>query len=50
MRIIGCRNLHIAEVKTDTDTETTWGDPVKVKSLISISENDKMYVYERNNR
>ena len=40
MRIIGCRNLHIAEVKTDTDTETTWGDPVKVKSLISISETD----------
>ena len=27
-------------MKTDTDTETTWGDPVKVKSLISISETD----------
>lgn len=40
MRIIGCRNLHIAEVKTDTDTGSTWGDPVRVKSLISISETD----------
>ena len=41
MRIIGCKNLHIAEVLTDTNEETTWGTPVPVKSLISISETDQ---------
>lgn len=40
-RVIGCKNLHLAEVLTDTDTETTWGTPTPVKSLISISITDQ---------
>lgn len=40
-RIIGCKNLHIAEVTKDDSTGTTWGAPKPVKSLISISISDQ---------
>lgn len=40
-RIIGCKGLHIAEVLTDTLTSTTWGTPVPVPSLVSISVTDQ---------
>lgn len=40
-RIIGCRNLHLAEVLTDTAEGSTWGSPTPVKSLISISITDQ---------
>lgn len=40
-RIIGCRNLHLAEVTQDTAEGTTWGTPTPVKSLISISITDQ---------
>ena len=41
MRIIGVKGLHIAEVLTDTASETTWGTPVAVPSLISIDISDQ---------
>ena len=41
MRIIGVKGLHIAEVLTDTASETTWGTPVPVPSLISIDIADQ---------
>ena len=40
-RIIGCKNLHIAEVTKDDASGTTWGTPEPVKSLISISITDQ---------
>lgn len=40
-RIIGCEQLHIAEVKTDTLSGTTFGNPVAVPSLISIDIADQ---------
>nr|DAW54697.1 MAG TPA: major tail protein [Caudoviricetes sp.] len=40
-RIIGCKNLHIAEVTKDDSTSTTWGPLKPVKSLISISISDQ---------
>lgn len=40
-RIIGCKNLHIAEVTKDDASETTWGNPEPIKSLISISISDQ---------
>lgn len=40
-RIIGCKNLHLAPVTKDDATGTTWGSPVAVKSLISISITDQ---------
>lgn len=40
-RVIGCKNLHLAEVLTDTDESTTWGSPTPVKSLISVSITDQ---------
>lgn len=40
-RIIGCKNLHIAEVTKDDANETTWGNPEPIKSLISISISDQ---------
>ena len=39
-RIIGCQQLHIAEVKTDTVTGATFGQPVAVPSVISIDITD----------
>lgn len=39
-RIIGCQQLHIAEVLTDTLTETTFGTPVSVPSLVSVDITD----------
>lgn len=41
MRIIGVKGLHIAEVLTDTASETTWGTPVPVPSLISVDITDQ---------
>lgn len=41
MRIIGVKGLHIAEVLTDTVSETTWAEPVAVPSLISIDISDQ---------
>lgn len=41
MRIIGVKGLHIAEVLTDTASETTWDTPVAVPSLISIDISDQ---------
>lgn len=41
MRIIGVKGLHIAEVLTDTATETTWDTPIPVPSLISIDISDQ---------
>lgn len=40
-RIIGCKNLHIAEVTKDDASGTTWGNPEPIKSLISISISDQ---------
>ena len=40
-RIIGCKNLHLAPVTQDTLEGTTWGSPVPVKSLISVSITDQ---------
>ena len=40
-RIIGCKNLHLAEVTKDDSESTTWGTPTPVKSLISISITDQ---------
>ena len=40
-RIIGCKNLHLAPVLTDGAEGTTYGTPVPVKSLISISITDQ---------
>lgn len=40
-RIIGCKNLHIAELTKDDTTGATWDTPVPVKSLISISITDQ---------
>ena len=40
-RIIGCKNLHIAELTKDDATGATWKAPVPVKSLISISITDQ---------
>lgn len=39
-RIIGCQQLHIAEVLTDTATATTFGTPKAVPSLVSIDITD----------
>lgn len=40
-RIIGCKNLHIAELTKDDATGVAWKAPVPVKSLISISITDQ---------
>lgn len=40
-RIIGCKNLHIAELTKDDASGVTWKTPVPVKSLISISIADQ---------
>ena len=40
-RIIGCKSLHLAEVTKDDATSTTWGTPVAVPSLISLSITDQ---------
>lgn len=40
-RIIGCKNLHLAEVTKDDSESTTWGSPTPVKSLMSISITDQ---------
>ena len=40
-RIIGCKNLHIAELVKDDATGVQWKTPVPVKSLISISITDQ---------
>lgn len=40
-RIIGCKNLHIAELTKDDATGVQWKTPVPVKSLISISIADQ---------
>lgn len=40
-RIIGCKNLHIAELVKDDRTGVEWKTPVPVKSLISISITDQ---------
>lgn len=39
-RIIGCQNLHIAEVISDTVSDLEFGAPVAVPSLISIDISD----------
>lgn len=42
-RIIGCRDLHIAQLKTDpTSGKPTYMTPVRVPSLISISISDSV--------
>lgn len=40
-RIIGCKNLHIAELTKDDTSGVEWKAPVPVKSLISISIADQ---------
>lgn len=40
-RIIGCKNLHIAELIKDDATGVEWKAPTPVKSLISISITDQ---------
>ena len=40
-RIIGCKNLHIAELTKDDASGVAWKAPVPVKSLISISITDQ---------
>lgn len=40
-RIIGCKNLHIAELTKDDATGVEWSAPIPVKSLISISITDQ---------
>ena len=40
-RIIGCKNLHIAELTKDDASGVAWETPVPVKSLISISIADQ---------
>lgn len=40
-RIIGCEQLHIAEVLTDTLEGTTFGTPKAIPSLISIDISDQ---------
>lgn len=40
-RIIGCEQLYIAEVKQDTITGVTFGEPVNVPSFISIDITDQ---------
>ena len=40
-RIIGCKNLHIAELTKDDATGVQWKTPEPVKSLISISIADQ---------
>lgn len=40
-RIIGCKNLHIAELIKDDATGVEWGNPIPVKSLISVDINDQ---------
>lgn len=39
-RIIGCRNLHIAKLKTDNADGATWETPIKVPSLVNMSISD----------
>lgn len=39
-RIIGCNSLHLAEVISDSVSETTFGKPFAVPSLISIDIKD----------
>lgn len=39
-RIIGCQQLHIAEVKTDTVSGATFGAPVPVPAVIGIDITD----------
>lgn len=41
-RIIGCRDLHIAELVTDAGSKPTYKTPVKVPSLISVSITDSV--------
>ena len=41
-RIIGCRDLHIAELVTDAGEKPTYKTPVKVPSLISVSITDSV--------
>ena len=40
-RIIGVNSLHLAEVKTDTKTSSTWGTPTPVPSVMSVSISDQ---------
>lgn len=39
-RIIGCQQMHIAEVKTDTVTGATFGTPIAVPAVIGIDITD----------
>lgn len=41
-RIIGCRDLHIAPLISDSGAKPTYGTPVKVPSLINISISDSV--------
>lgn len=41
-RIIGCRDLHIAPLISDSGSKPTYGTPVKVPSLINISISDSV--------
>ena len=41
-RIIGCRDLHIAPLISDSGSKPTYGTPVKVQSLINISISDSV--------
>lgn len=41
-RIIGCRDLHIAELVTDAGAKPTYKTPVRVPSLINISITDSV--------
>ena len=39
-RIIGCQQLHIAEVLTDTLSETTFGEITPIPALVGIDISD----------